>query len=103
MARMRKHRKRRFRVFFGGREAGFVEAVTMPDVLRKLDLTFCTGRREPARRLCPGHALHGHVPRYRDDRESHTVSFPPPIGRVPYDLRFPIAPPVTIHEAPPAA
>ncbi len=94
MARAR--RMRRFGVFLGVWRIGFVEAATIPDALRKLDLTFCTGRREPARRLCSGHALHGHVPAHHVDSERRMVTLPH-FGAVRYNNNLPVPPAITLR------
>lgn len=93
---------RKFRVFFGDREIGSVDAKTVRECIQKLELISCNGRRDAARRLCPGHALHGHVAPHRIYQGLKRISFPN-IGVVYFDQRTTIPPAVTFREAPPTA
>lgn len=106
-----RRKKKQFRVLFNGREVGTMEAESFQQCIQLLGLASCSGRRAPARRRCPGNALHGHI---REDilesaervahggRMSRTLEFPI-IGSVHFDAEVSVPPPFTFRLVRPAA
>lgn len=61
VAKSRRRKHRQFQVLFGRREIGVMRAGSFQQCIQRLGLMSCHGRQAPARRRCPGNALHGHI------------------------------------------